>query len=98
MKDLNDRKLSKFDHRELNKNLEIFFFDEKIGQGLPVLLKNGTIIKNLIQSFIRDKERDYGCEEVISPILADPVLYQKSGHLSHYKDYIFPTIEKENEK
>lgn len=98
MEILKDKQLSKFDHRELNKNLEIFFFDENIGQGLPVLLKNGTIIKNLIQSFIRSKEIEYECQEVISPVLADPSLYQKSGHLSHYKDYIFPTIEKENEK
>ncbi|WNE41538.1 MAG: Threonine--tRNA ligase 1 [Mycoplasmataceae bacterium] len=98
MEIIKDKQLSKFDHRELNKDLEIFFFDENIGQGLPVLLKNGTIIKNLIQGFIREKEAEYECQEVISPVLADPSLYQKSGHLSHYKDYIFPTIEKENER
>jgi threonyl-tRNA synthetase len=98
MENSKDKQLVKVDHRELNKSLEIFFFDEKIGQGLPVLLKNGTIIKNIIQEFVRSKEKDYDYEEVISPILADPSLYKKSGHLDHYKDYIFPAIEKESEK
>lgn len=98
MENSKDKQLVKVDHRELNKSLEIFFFDEKIGQGLPVLLKNGTIIKNIIQEFVRSKERDYDYEEVISPVLADPSLYKKSGHLDHYKDYIFPAIEKESEK
>lgn len=93
-----EQKLLKSDHREINKSLEIFYFSKEIGQGLPILLKNGTIIKNLIQNFIRGKEKEYDCEEVISPVLADPKLYQMSGHLSHYKDYIFPAIKKNAEK
>lgn len=94
----NDQQNPKLDHRELNRELEIYFSDEKIGQGLPVLLKNGTIIKNLVQGFIRSKERQAGCEEVISPVLADPIIFQESGHFSHYGDYMFPMIEKEAEK
>lgn len=93
-----DNQLVKLDHRELNRALEIYYFDEKIGQGLPVLLKNGVIIKNLIQAFIRSKERLQNCQEVISPVLADPALFQESGHFAHYGDYMFPMIEKEAEK
>jgi threonyl-tRNA synthetase len=91
-------KSNNFDHREINRRLEIFFVDEEIGQGLPILLKNGTTIKNLIQEVIRKKEREYGCEEINSPVLANPSIYKKSGHLDHYKNYIFPEIEKNGER
>lgn len=94
----NNKHEIKLDHRELNKTLEIYFSDEKIGQGLPILLEKGVIIKNLIQNFIRSKEREQGCKEVISPVLSDPTLFQESGHFFHYSDYMFPIIEKESEK
>jgi threonyl-tRNA synthetase len=94
----NNKQEIKLDHRELNKTLEIYFSDEKIGQGLPILLEKGVIIKNLIQNFIRSKEQEQGCKEVISPVLSNPALFQESGHFSHYSDYMFPTIEKESEK
>jgi threonyl-tRNA synthetase len=86
-----------FDHRTLNEKLKIFLIEDRIGKGLPILLKNGVIIKNIIQNLIRLKEREYGAEEVISPIISDSSLYSTSGHFEHYKDYIFPEIKKDGD-
>ena len=97
MENLNSKKIDSFDHRELNRGLEIFLSDGEIGKGLPILLRRGTIVKNLIQQFIRQKEQEMGAEEVVSPVLANPAIYQRSGHLDHYSEYIFPSIEKEGE-
>lgn len=87
----------KQDHREIAKDLELYFLDEKSGQGLPMLLPNWVIVRNQLQNFLRQKQKEYGFQEVITPVLGNEWLYQTSGHLSHYQDYMFPKISRNNE-
>ena len=68
------------DHRKLNQQLEYFFFDKDIGQGLPFFLPNGVIVKNIIQNYLRKIELHYQYQEVISPLLANKKIYEISGH------------------
>lgn len=91
--DFNDKE----DHRKIAKDLELFLTNENIGQGLPILLPNFVFIRNKIQDFIRKQWKKYNFNEVISPILGIKKLYEKSEHLTHYKEYMFPEIEKNKE-
>ena len=86
------------DHREIAKELDLYFFDEKIGQGLPLLLPNYTIIQNQIKNFLQAKQKEFGFQEVITPILGSEELYKSSGHLAHYEEYMFPVLSRNNEK
>ncbi|RHZ37142.1 threonine--tRNA ligase [endosymbiont GvMRE of Glomus versiforme] len=85
------------DHRTIAENLDLYIFDEKAGQGLPILLPNWVIIRNQIQQFIHQKWIEYNFQEAITPILGSKALYKTSGHLSHYQDYMFPEISRNNE-
>jgi threonyl-tRNA synthetase len=70
----------------------IFFFDEQIGAGLPVWLPNGVAIRDELEAFIREAERRAGYERVVSPHLARGALYEQSGHLSHFRENMFPPL------
>jgi threonyl-tRNA synthetase len=87
----------KQDHRLIAKDLELYVLDEKAGQGLPILLPNWVIIRNQIQNFLRQKQEEFGFQEVITPILGSEELYRISGHLAHYQDSMFPVISRNNE-
>lgn len=86
------------DHREISKkNLDLYYLNEKTGQGLPILLPNFVLIRNQLQSFIRQKWQKFNFQEVITPILGRTQLYQTSEHLNHYSEYMFPEIKKNQE-
>lgn len=85
------------DHRKIGKEMNIFTFQPLAGQGFPIWLENGMVIKKEIQKFIRDIEFKYGFREVETPALGEKKLYEISGHLAHYQEDMFPVIELENE-
>jgi threonyl-tRNA synthetase len=85
------------DHREIAKELDLYILDEKAGQGLPLLLPSYTIIYNQIKNFLQQRQKEFGFQEVITPILGSEELYKTSGHLSHYEEYMFPVISRNNE-
>ena len=68
------------DHRQLADEMEIFFFDDRIGPGLPVWLPNGVAIRDALEVFIRKLEHQGGYKKVVSPHLAKEELYRKSVH------------------
>lgn len=86
------------DHRKIGKEMNIFTFNQLAGQGFPIWLEDGAIVKNKIQAYIRDIERRYKFTEVQTPDLGSEELYRISGHLSHYKDDMFEAIEADNER
>ena len=88
----------KCDHRVLGEQLELFMFDEEIGKGLPLLLPKGYFIRRQLENYIYELERNNGYLHVLTPILAKETLYQKSGHLAHYKDDMYAPIVIEDEK
>ncbi len=92
------KKISESDHRVINERMKIFTFNSIIGQGLPIWLPNGVILKNKIQEFIKNKEREYKYKEIQTPILGLKQMYEKSGHLMHYSDSMFKSIKMKNEE
>ncbi|HHE76906.1 MAG TPA: threonine--tRNA ligase [Candidatus Parcubacteria bacterium] len=88
----------KRDHRVLGRELGLFMTDERIGQGLVMLLPKGAFIYKKLEDYMYSKEFKHGYHYVRTPILALEDLYKKSGHLSHYKDDMYNPIDIDGEK
>lgn len=82
----------KRDHRKLGKELEIFTFDEEVGPGLPLWLPNGAVIIEELEHLAKVTERKAGYKQVRTPHLTKGDLYEKSGHLEHYKKDMYPAM------
>ena len=83
----------KRDHRKLGKELELFTFDEEVGPGLPLWLPNGTVLVDALEDLAKEVERKAGYERVRTPHLSKGLLYEKSGHLAHYRDSMYPAMD-----
>lgn len=83
----------KRDHRKLGKELKIFTFDEEVGPGLPLWLPNGTVIIEELEKLAKEVERKAGYIQVRTPHLTKGKLYERSGHLEHYKDSMYPAMD-----
>jgi len=88
----------KRDHRKLGKELSIFTFDDEVGPGLPLWLPNGAIIIEELEQLAKEKERAAGYVRVRTPHLTKGVLYEKSGHLEHYQDDMYPAMDVDGTK
>jgi len=88
----------KRDHRKLGKELELFMLNPNVGGGLPTWLPNGTIIRRIIEDFIRKGHIKRGYKEVITPHLGNLNLYKTSGHYPYYADSQFPPLKIEDEE
>lgn len=86
------------DHRKLGKDLGIFMTNDLVGKGLPMYLPNGYIIWNLLEDYIKEKERKLGYAHVLTPPLGSVQLYKTSGHWDHYKDDMFPAMQRDGEE
>jgi threonyl-tRNA synthetase len=85
-----------YDHRQLAVEMELYFFDEAVGAGLPMWLPNGSVIREELERFIKEKEFLRGYLRVNSPHLGRSELYEKSGHLRFYKEDMYPAIKMDN--
>jgi threonyl-tRNA synthetase len=81
-----------YDHRLLAGEMDIFFFADEIGAGLPIWLPNGVAIRDELERFVRELERKGGYQRVVSPHLAKAELYERSGHLASFKESMFPPL------
>ncbi len=86
------------DHRKLGKELGIFVTNDLVGKGLPMYLPNGYIIWEILENYIKEKEKKLGYLHVLTPPLGNVELYKTSGHWDHYKDNMFPKMEVEGEE
>ncbi len=86
------------DHRKLGKELNIFMTHDLVGKGLPMYLPNGYVVWELLENYIKRKERKLDYKHVLTPPLASVELYKTSGHWDHYKDNMFPKMEVEGEE
>lgn len=85
------------DHRKLGKELGIFMMSDLVGKGLPMYLPNGYTVWSLLEEYIKEKERAMDYQHVMTPPLGNIDLYKISGHLDHYKDDMFPIMERDGE-
>lgn len=83
----------KRDHRRLGKDLGLFIFSEKVGQGLPLWLPKGAALRETLNTFLKEEQRKRGYDPVVTPNIARKALYEKSGHIVAYRDKMFPFME-----
>lgn len=83
----------KRDHRKLGKELALFTFDEEVGPGLPLWLPNGAVIIDEIEALSKETEDKAAYQRVRTPHLTKGSLYEKSGHLDHYQDAMYPSMD-----
>ena len=80
------------DHRKLGKEMDLFHFSEKVGQGLPLWLPKGADLRMRLESFLKEAQRKAGYEGVITPHIGNKELYITSGHYSKYGEDSFQPI------
>ena len=81
----------KRDHRKLGKELELFTFSQKVGQGLPLWLPKGAILRDRLERFLKNVQQKAGYQPVITPHIGNVNLYKTSGHFQKYgKDSFQP--------
>ncbi|MBP3887864.1 MAG: threonine--tRNA ligase [Cellulosilyticum sp.] len=88
----------KRDHNKLGRELKLFTTDEKVGQGLPLLMPKGARIVQTLQRFVEDEEERRGYVLTKTPLMAKSDLYKMSGHWDHYKDGMFVLGDEEVDK
>ena len=82
----------KRDHRKLGKELKLFTFDEEVGPGLPLWLPNGTVMIEELEKLAKYTEKKAGFDQVRTPHLTKGAIYERSGHLEHYKESMYPEM------
>ena len=87
----------KRDHRKLGKELELFTFSEKVGQGLPLWLPKGTELKERLISFLKKAQTSSGYLPVSTPHIGHKDLYVCSGHYEKYGEDSFQSIKTPND-
>ena len=81
----------KRDHRKLGKELELFTFSQRVGQGLPLWLPKGAELRDRLERFLRKIQKEHGYQQVITPHIGNKDLYVTSGHYAKYgKDSFQP--------
>jgi len=82
----------KRDHRKLGKELELFTFSNKVGQGLPLWLPKGAELRDRLENFLKKAQKKAGYKQVISPHIGNKELYMTSGHYQKYGESSFQPI------
>ena len=79
------------DHRKVGRELELFTFSQKVGQGLPLWLPKGAFLREKLENFLKRVQVQYGYEPVLTPHIGQKELYVTSGHYEKYgKDSFQP--------
>ena len=81
----------KRDHRKIGKEMELFTFSQRVGQGLPLWLPKGAALRERLENFLKKLQKSYGYLPVVTPHIGNKDLYVTSGHYAKYgKDSFQP--------
>jgi threonyl-tRNA synthetase len=88
----------KRDHRKLGKELGLFIFSDQVGPGLPLWTPKGTVLRSLLEDFLKQEQLKRGYQQVVTPHIGRVDLFKTSGHWQKYKEDLFPMMgESEDE-
>ncbi len=85
------------DHRKLGKELGLFIFSDQVGPGLPLWTPKGTLLRSLLEDFLKQEQIKRGYQQVVTPHIARVDLFKTSGHWQKYKDDLFPMMAESEE-
>lgn len=88
----------KRDHRKLGQELGIFILSEDVGQGLPLWMPSGAIIREELEKVAKEEERKEGYQRVFTPHITKDKLYYRSGHLPFYRQDMYSPIDIDGEQ
>ena len=88
----------KRDHRKLGKELDLFSINDEIGPGLVLWHPNGSVIRNIIENYWREKHIESGYQIIYTPHIAKANLWETSGHLEFYSENMFSQMEIDTNK
>jgi threonyl-tRNA synthetase len=80
------------DHRKLGKELGLFIFADVVGPGLPLWTPKGTLVRSLLEDFLKREQVKRGYQGVVTPHIARVDLFKTSGHWQKYKEDMFPMM------
>jgi threonyl-tRNA synthetase len=83
----------KRDHRKIGKEMELFTFSQNVGQGLPLWLPKGALLREQLENFLKKVQKKHGYEQVITPHIGNVNLYKTSGHYAKYGADSFQVIK-----
>ncbi len=87
----------KRDHRKLGKELGLFIFADQVGPGLPLWTPKGTILRSILEDFLKKEQVKRGYLQVVTPHIARVDLFKTSGHWQKYKEDMFPMMAEDEE-
>ena len=87
----------KRDHRKLGKELGLFIFADPVGPGLPLWTPKGTIIRSLLEDFLKQEQLKRGYLPVVTPHIARVDLFKTSGHWQKYQEDMFPMMAEDEQ-
>jgi threonyl-tRNA synthetase len=87
-----------YDHRQLGRELNLFDSSPMVGAGLPFWLPDGAAARHAVEEYLREAERRAGYRHVYSPPLGRRELYERSGHLAHFAEDMFPPLGEAGEE
>jgi len=82
----------KRDHRKLGKELGLFIFSDSVGPGLPLWTPKGTVLRSILEDFLKREQLKRGYLSVVTPHIARVDLFKTSGHWQKYKEDMFPLM------
>lgn len=86
------------DHRRLGQELELFMISEEVGQGLPLWLPKGAMVRQIIEEYITRQYLKNGYILVKTPHIGSEKLFNISGHLDYYKESMYGSMKIDDEK
>ncbi|MDC1186778.1 threonine--tRNA ligase [Crocinitomicaceae bacterium] len=87
----------KRDHRKLGKELDLFHFSQRVGQGLPLWMPKGAALRERLENFLKKAQKKGGYDQVITPHIGSKELYVTSGHYAKYGADSFQPINTPDE-
>lgn len=93
----NQEELENRNHRKIGKQLELFALIPEIGQGLPIWLPRGYVMRRIMEDYMLELERNAGYQHILTPHISRKELFETSGHLGFYKDSMYPPMEIDDE-
>ncbi|MEP7217272.1 MAG: threonine--tRNA ligase [Bacteroidota bacterium] len=88
----------KRDHRRIGRELDLFIITPAVGQGLPLWLPKGTVLRETLENFLRGEQRKRGYSPVVTPHIGNLDLYRTSGHYPYYAESQFTPIKLEDDE
>lgn len=85
------------DHRKIGKELGLFIFSDLVGPGLPLWTPKGTLLRTILEDFLKKEQLKRGYLPVVTPHIARVDLFKTSGHWQKYKEDMFPLMAEDEE-